>query len=94
MVHDHFSTFKPWPSPAADGMIHLDDWEMREDVQAEVAERFAKITTETLNVLGDYDGYKQEFERLFGFGVPGVDYSRPTEIHRTNKDIINMSGEQ
>jgi enoyl-[acyl-carrier protein] reductase / trans-2-enoyl-CoA reductase (NAD+) len=94
MVHDHFSTFKPWPAPAADGMIHLDDWEMREDVQAEVAERFTKITTETLNILGDYDGYKQEFARLFGFGVPGVDYSQPTEIHRTNKDIIDMSGER
>ena len=91
LIHDHFQVFKPWPTLAEDGMIHLDDWEMREDVQAEVKERFAKITTETLNILGDYDGYKQEFEGLFGFGVTGVDYSKPTEIHRTNKDIIDMS---
>ncbi len=91
MVHDHFSTFKPWPMPSEDGLIHLDDWEMREDVQAEVAEGFARITTETLNTIGDYDGYRREFEQLFGFSVPGVDYDAPTEIHRTNPDIIDMT---
>ena len=92
MVHDHFQNGKPWPTPSADGLIHLDDWEMRPDVQEIVKERFAQITTETLNTVGDYAGYKQEFEQLFGFGVPGIDYSVPTEIHRTNKDIIDMTG--
>ena len=42
MVHDHFSTFKRWPSPSEDGLIHLDDREMREDVQAEVEERMTR----------------------------------------------------
>ena len=82
MVHDHFSTFKPWPMPSEDGLIHLDDWEMREDVQAEVAARMARITNENLADLADYQGYKREFEGLFGFGVKGVDYSQPTEVHR------------
>ena len=82
LIHDHFSTFKRWPSPSADGLIHLDDREMREDVQAEVEERMARITTETLYELSDYAGYKREFEGLFGFGVAGVDYSQPTEVHR------------
>ena len=82
LIHDHFSTFKRWPSPSEDGLIHLDDREMRHDVQAEVEERMARITTATLHELSDYAGYKQEFEGLFGFGVRGVDYTQPTEVHR------------
>ena len=82
MIHDHFSVFKRAPAPAADGLIHLDDWELRADVQGEVADRFARITTETLNTLGDYAGYKRDFERLFGFGVAGIDYAAPTEVDR------------
>ena len=38
-------TTVPWPMPSEDGLIHLDDWEMREDVQAEVADRFARIAS-------------------------------------------------
>jgi enoyl-[acyl-carrier protein] reductase/trans-2-enoyl-CoA reductase (NAD+) len=32
------------------------------------------ITTENLSELTDYTGYKQEFLRLFGFGLDEVDY--------------------
>ena len=54
--------------------IRMDDWEMRDDVQAAVDERWPKITTENLRELTDFEGYKADFLRLFGFGVPGVDY--------------------
>lgn len=91
LVHDHFSVFKPYPTPEADGMIHLDDWELREDVQAEVTRRMALITTENLYELSDYAEYKRTFEALFGFGVAGVDYAIPTEIHRTNTDILDLT---
>lgn len=54
--------------------IRMDDWEMRDDVKAAVDERWPKITTENLSELTDFEGYKADFLRLFGFGVPGVDY--------------------
>ncbi len=56
------------------GRLRLDDWEMREDVQAEVDRVWPSITTGNLNTLTDFDGYRAEFLKLFGFGLAGVDY--------------------
>jgi enoyl-[acyl-carrier protein] reductase/trans-2-enoyl-CoA reductase (NAD+) len=56
------------------GRIRIDDWEMREDVQAKVAELWEKATTETLAEIGDLKGYKNDFLNLFGFAVDKVDY--------------------
>jgi enoyl-[acyl-carrier protein] reductase/trans-2-enoyl-CoA reductase (NAD+) len=56
------------------GRIRIDDWEMREDVQAKVAVLWKESTTETLPEIGDLAGYKQDFLNLFGFGFEGVDY--------------------
>lgn len=58
------------------GRIRVDDWEMREDVQAKVAELWTKATTESLPALGDLDGYKTDFYNLFGFKVEKVDYTK------------------
>jgi len=54
--------------------IRIDDWEMRDDVQAEVAHLWEEATTECLPSIGDLAGYKNDFLNLFGFGVEGVDY--------------------
>lgn len=56
------------------GRIRIDDWEMREDVQEQVAKLWMDATTETLPEIGDLAGYKQDFLNLFGFGFDGVDY--------------------
>lgn len=56
------------------GRIRVDDWEMREDVQAEVLDLWAQATTETLPEIGDLAGYDTDFFNLFGFKVDGVDY--------------------
>lgn len=56
------------------GRIRIDDWEMREDVQARVAQLWKESTTESLPEIGDLAGYKQDFLNLFGFGFDGVDY--------------------
>ena len=58
----------------SEGRIRIDDWEMRDDVQAKVAELWTKATTENLPEIGDLPGYKQDFLNLFGFGFDGVDY--------------------
>jgi len=56
------------------GRIRVDDWEMRSDVQAKVAELWTQATTESLPAIGDLAGYRTDFFNLFGFEVPGVKY--------------------
>ncbi len=57
------------------GRVRIDDWEMRADVQAEVAKVWPVVTTETIDEVSDFAGYQKEFYRLFGFGLAGVDYT-------------------
>jgi len=59
----------------AAGRIRIDDWEMRDDVQAKVAELWKKADTDTLPEMGDLAGYRSDFLNLFGFEVDGVDYA-------------------
>lgn len=54
--------------------LRLDDWELRDDIQKHCADLWPQITTENLKELTDYVEYKEEFLKLFGFGVEGVDY--------------------
>lgn len=60
--------------------IRLDERELRLDVQAEVLSRWERITTENLAELADFEGFRREFRRLFGFDLPMIDYDQPTEI--------------
>ena len=75
---DHLA---PGKTPTLDdaGRIRVDDWEMEPAVQREVLALWDQITTENLFQLTDYGSFKQEFRSLFGFEVPGVDYSQPVE---------------
>lgn len=60
------------------GRIRIDDLEMKDSVQEEVAKLWDAAETETLPGLGDLNGYKQDFLNLFGFGFDGVDYEKDT----------------
>jgi len=62
------------------GLIRVDDWEMREDIQAEVKAIWPDVTTENLRDITDFEGYQADFLRLFGFGLDGVDYEADVEI--------------
>ena len=57
-----------------DGFIRMDDLEMKPETQAAVMRAWESVSTETLRAETDFDGYRAEFLRLFGFEVPGVDY--------------------
>ncbi|USH01486.1 trans-2-enoyl-CoA reductase family protein [Grimontia kaedaensis] len=54
--------------------LRLDDWELRDDIQQHCRDLWPQITSENLKELTDYVEYKEEFLKLFGFGVEGVDY--------------------
>ncbi|WP_424766850.1 enoyl-ACP reductase FabV [Paenibacillus sp. sgz302251] len=56
------------------GLIRVDDWEMRPEIQAEVAKLWADLTTENVYELSDLEGYRREFFQLFGFETDGIDY--------------------
>lgn len=58
--------------------IRIDDWEMRDDIQAAVAKSWDIISNENLADHADFNGYKEEFLKLFGFGIDGVDYDADT----------------
>lgn len=70
------------PELDARGRIRIDDREMRDDVQAEVAGAWEKVTTDNLSEISDFSGYKSEFLKLFGFGLEGVDYDKDTDPER------------
>ena len=57
------------------GRIRIDDLEMREDVQAEVATLWENAATENVSEIGDLEGYSNDFYNLFGFKVEGVAYN-------------------
>ncbi|TYP74546.1 enoyl-ACP reductase FabV [Paenibacillus methanolicus] len=56
------------------GRIRIDDWELREDVQAEVKQIWEQVSTDNIHDISDLDGYRREFFQLFGFETEGVDY--------------------
>ena len=60
------------------GRIRIDDWEMRDDVQEQVAQLWLQATSESLPEIGDLAGYKHDFLNLFGFDFKGVDYLADT----------------
>lgn len=64
------------------GRIRIDDLEMQDDVQTQGAETWPQVTTENLAELTDIAGYREEFLKMFGFGLPGIDYDAHTEPHR------------
>ncbi|MCZ4242700.1 enoyl-ACP reductase FabV [Pedobacter punctiformis] len=74
---DRLYTGKPIPTDDK-GRIRIDDWEMREDVQAQVAKLWEEATTETLPTIGDLPGYRSDFLSLFGFEIDQVDYQKDT----------------
>jgi enoyl-[acyl-carrier protein] reductase/trans-2-enoyl-CoA reductase (NAD+) len=63
------------------GRVRVDDLEMKPDVQAAVARIWPGVTTETLAETTDIAGYRTEFLKLFGFGLPGINYEADVEPH-------------
>ena len=63
-----------------EGFIRMDDWELREDVQAAVMDAWNRITTTELSEIADVDGYWEDFYHMFGFHFDNVDYDRDVPL--------------
>jgi enoyl-[acyl-carrier protein] reductase/trans-2-enoyl-CoA reductase (NAD+) len=56
------------------GRVRLDDWELRDEIQAFVKSQWSKVTNENLDEITDFAGYRDAFLQMHGFGFEGVDY--------------------
>jgi len=68
------SLFGEEPIVDEEGRLRADGKELDPAIQQEVEALWDQVTTENLDQLSDFAGYKQEFLRLFGFEIDGVDY--------------------
>ena len=53
--------------------------ELAPEVQARVMALWDQVTNDNIYQLTDFAGYKQDFLRLFGFEIDGVDYEADTD---------------
>lgn len=73
----------------SEGRFRLDDWELKPEVQTACELILQEVTTDTVNDLTDYQGYKENFARLFGFGLSAVDYEQDVSPE-VQFDVIEM----
>lgn len=57
-----------------EGRLRLDDWELRDEIQAFVKSQWANVANENLAEITDFAGYRDAFLQMHGFGFEGVDY--------------------
>ncbi len=75
LFHDHL--YSPQGTiKDAQGQLRLDDREMQADIQQKIAELWPQITSENVGQLTDLQGYRDDFYKLFGFNIPGIDYTQ------------------
>ena len=68
------SLYNPNPIIDQEGRLRADYKELEPAVQDRVKQLWDEVTSENLYQMTDFAGYKQEFLRLFGFEIDGVDY--------------------
>ncbi len=64
------------PVTDEEGYLRPDDWEMQPEVQKEVARLWETVATENVYQISDIEGYWDDFFRLFGFRMEGIDYEQ------------------
>ncbi|MEY8709682.1 trans-2-enoyl-CoA reductase [Mangrovibacter phragmitis] len=72
LLHD--SLYSSTPITDDEGRLRADYPELATEVQSYVSQHWNTVTTQNLDDVADFAGYQQEFLRLFGFGIEGVDY--------------------
>ncbi len=65
--------------------LRPDNWEMREDVQAEVEALWPLMNETNFKELGDYQGVREEFMQLNGFDFDNVNYDEDLDLDNLAK---------
>ena len=63
-----------------EGRIRLDRWELNDDVQSAVRDRWESATQDNITQVADTAWFLAEVRRLYGFDVPTTNYESPTEV--------------
>jgi enoyl-[acyl-carrier protein] reductase/trans-2-enoyl-CoA reductase (NAD+) len=71
------------------GRIRVDDIELSDEIQDEVRRRWPLATTENMAELGDLDGVRADFLKIFGFGFDGVDYE--ADLDPTAEPVLSLN---
>lgn len=78
LFRDYLYPATDTPPVDSDNRLRLDDRELAPEIQKTCQALWPGITSANLASITDYDGYKREFLRLFGFGCDDVDYAVDT----------------
>ncbi|NHI01320.1 enoyl-ACP reductase FabV [Oceanimonas sp. MB9] len=89
LFHDRLYSGQPAPVDEQN-RLRLDDWELRDEVQNACREIWKQVQDDNIYQLTDYQGYKEEFLRLFGFGLDGVDYDADVDT-KVDFDVIELA---
>jgi enoyl-[acyl-carrier protein] reductase/trans-2-enoyl-CoA reductase (NAD+) len=72
----------------SDNRLRVDDYELADDVQAQITKDWELVTTENFAEYADVNGYHQAFLKLFGFGIEGVDYEADVSLDQTINNLV------
>lgn len=75
------------------GRNRVDEKELRAEVQDKIVELWPQVTTENLNDISDFRGFRAEFLKLFGFGVSGVDYDADVDADVKMGNLVDTTAE-
>lgn len=77
-------------SPRRDdaGRNRVDEKEVNSEVQQKVEALWPQVTTENLNEISDFRGFRTEFMQLFGFNVEGVDYEADVDAEVPMNNLV------
>lgn len=73
----------------AEGFIRLDHFELDEKIQNKIHHLWPTITTENVEQLTDIAGYRNDFYKLFGFNLLGVDYTEEVDPEVPIPSLLN-----
>jgi enoyl-[acyl-carrier protein] reductase/trans-2-enoyl-CoA reductase (NAD+) len=76
------------PRRDAEGRNRVDEKELRPEIQSEVEALWSQVTTENLNTISDFRGFRADFLKLFGFGVAGVDYEAEVDADVPIRNLV------
>lgn len=75
------------------GRIRMDDWELQSSIQSSIEDLWGIVDSENINSIGDLEGYRNEFLKLFGFGHSSIDYSIDVKIDVNIPSIYNSDSQ-
>lgn len=79
------------PRRDSEGRNRVDEKELRPEIQGEVETLWQQVTTDNLNAISDFRGFRADFLKLFGFGVSGVNYDAEVDAEVAVGNLTDLT---